>query len=189
MAFVVEDGTGISNANAYISVAFYRAYFLDRGRDVSAQTDQQVQGYIVRATDYVEQRFGQRYKGTRKTLTQALGLPRTGIIVDGVTISPDAVPAMFQMGVAEYAFRASKYAELSPDKPVAFDREATNGDTIAATGAVVGKSERVGPIEESTQYADPTAASNAWAIPAYPAADALIDPFLSGSGSGRTIRA
>lgn len=189
MAFVVEDGTGLSNANAYTSVAFYRAYFTDRGRDVSAQTDQQVQGYIVRATDFVEQRFGQRYQGTRKTLTQALGFPRTGVVIDGVTLSDAAIPALFQMGVAEYAFRASKYADLAPDSPVPFEREAANGDSIAATGAVIGKSERVGPIEESAQYADPTTLSTNWTIPAYPAADALIAPFTNGSSSGRTIRA
>ena len=142
MAFVVEDGTGVSNANAYISVAFYRAYFADRGRDVSAQTDQQVQGYIVRATDFVESRFGQRYQGTRKTLTQALGMPRTGMTLDGVTLSSDAVPAMFSMGIAEYAFRASKYADLAPDAPVPFEREAANGDAIAATGAVIEYADR-----------------------------------------------
>lgn len=189
MAFVVEDGTGVSNANAYISVAFYRAYFADRGRDVSAQTDQQVQGFIVRATDFVESRFGQRYQGTRKTLTQALGMPRTGMTLDGVTLSSDAVPSMFSMGIAEYAFRASKYADLAPDAPVPFEREAANGDAIAATGAVIAKSERVGPIEESAEYADPTTLSTNWTMPAYPAADALIEPFVAGSRSGRTIRA
>lgn len=189
MAFVVEDGTGLSNANAYISVAYYRAYWTDRGRDVSAQTDEQVQGYIVRATDYAEQRFGQQYKGTRKTLTQSLGMPRTGIIIDGVRISADIVPGTFQMGIAEYAFRASKYADLAPDAPVPFAREGTGGTTVPAAGAVIAESKKVGPIEKSVEYADPTAASNAWAIPAYPAADSLLAPFLTGGGSGRTIRA
>lgn len=189
MAFVVEDGTGISNANAYISVAFYRAYFADRGKDVSAQTDEQVQGYIVRATDYVEQRFGSQYQGTRKTLTQSLGMPRTGMTYDGVRLSADAIPALFQMGIAEYSNRASKYADLAPDAPVLFARDAANGGTIPAAGAVIAESKKVGPIEKSTEYADPTAASNAWTLPAYPAADALIAPFLTGGGRGRTIRA
>lgn len=189
MAFVVEDGTGVANANAYITVAFFRAHFTDRGRDVSALTDEIVQGCIVRATDFVEGRFGQRYQGTRKTLTQALGMPRTGMVLDGVAVSPDAVPSLFQMGIAEYAFRASKYADLAPDAPVPFDREAANGDTIAATGAVIGKSEKVGPIEESAQYADPTTLSTNWSMPAYPAADALIEPFVTGGRQGRTIRA
>ncbi|GEM_PF-1772224 len=189
MAFVVENGTGVSNANAYITVAFYRAYFTDRGRDLSAQTDEQVQGFIVRATDFVEQRFGQNYQGTRKTLTQSLGMPRTDMFLDGVAVSPDAVPAMFQMGVAEYAFRASKYADLAPDTPVPFAREAQGGGTVAPGGAVIAESKKVGPIEKSTEYADPTAASNSWAMPAYPAADALIEPFVAGGRSGKTIRA
>lgn len=189
MAFVVEDGTGVANANAYILVAYYRAYWLDRGKDLTAQTDQQVQGYIVRATDYVERRFGQNYLGSRKTLTQALGMPREGIVLDGVEISPDAVPAMFQMGIAEYAYRASKYADLAPDSPVPFAREAEGGGTVPSGGAVIAESKKVGPIEKSVEYADPTAASNSWAIPAYPAADALIEPFVAGGRSGKTIRA
>jgi hypothetical protein len=189
MAFVVEDGTGISNANAYITVAYFRAYFTDRGVDLSALTDDQVQAYIVRATDFVEKRFGQRYAGTRKTLVQSLGMPRTGIILDGVTISPDAVPAMFQMGIAEYAKRASIYAELSPDSPVPFSREGTSGSPVPAAGVVTEESKKVGPIEKSVKYADPTTLSTTWAIPAYPAADALIEPFLTGSKQGRTIRA
>lgn len=31
MAFVVEDGSGIANANAYITVAYADEYFSDRG--------------------------------------------------------------------------------------------------------------------------------------------------------------
>ncbi len=31
MTFVVEDGTGLANANAYIAVAFADSYFADRG--------------------------------------------------------------------------------------------------------------------------------------------------------------
>lgn len=189
MAFVVETGTGVANANSYTSVAFYRAYHTDRGKDVSAQTDEQIQGYLVRATDFVEQRFGQRWQGLRKTVVQSLGFPRSDVYLDGVELSADAVPSMLQMGVAEYAFRASKYAELAPDTPVPFARETPDGSAVPAAGVVVAESKRVGPIEKSVEYADPTAASNDWAIPQYPAADALILPLVAGGRSGRTIRA
>ena len=188
MAFVVENGTGLANANAYITVAFYRAHHTDRGRDVSAQTDEQVQGFIVRGTDYVERRFGSRYKGERTTLVQSLGLPRTGMTFDGVTYPPDAIPALFQMGIAEYALRAAKYADLSPDKPLPFEREGTDGTVISGGGAVIGSTEKVGPLEDTKQYADPTLGRTDWDMPSYPAADALIQPFLSGTSNGKTIR-
>jgi len=189
MAFVVEDGTGVSDANSYTSVAFYRAYFTDRGRDVSAQTDQQIQGFLVRATDFIEKRFGDRWRGSRSTLTQALGFPRTGVVVDGSTLGSDVVPLMLQSATAEYGYRASLYAELAPDPPVPFDRQDNDGGTVSGGGAVIEKNERVGPIAEGTVYADPTAASNTWTMPSYPAADLLLQPLLTGGGRGRTIRA
>lgn len=189
MAFVVEDGTGVSNANSFTSVAYYRAYWTDRGKDVSAQTDDQIQGFLIRATDYIEKKFGAQYQGSRATLTQALGLPRDGIYLDGILLSDEAVPMLAQNATVEYAYRASLYAELAPDPPVPFDRESPSGDTVSGTGPVTQRSERVGPISESTSFADPTVASVNWKMASYPAADLLIAPLLKGGGQGRTIRA
>lgn len=189
MAFLVENGTGTSGANAYVSVAYYRAYHAERGHDVSAQTDSQIQAYIIRATDFIEKRFGDRWRGTRSTLVQSLGFPRMGVVIDGITISSDMMPTLLLSATAEYAFRASKYAELAPDSPVPFEREDNDGNAISGGGAIVSKSEKVGPISESTQYADPTAASNSWDMPAYPGADLMIRPLTTSGGSGRTIRA
>lgn len=189
MAFVVETGTGVANANSYTSVATYRAYFADRGVDVSAETDEDIQARLVRATDFVEKRFGQQWKGARATLVQALGFPRTGVVVDGRTLASNIVPMTLQFGVCEYGARAKRYAELAPDTPVPFARETPDGSAVPAAGVVVAESKRVGPIEKSVEYADPTAASNDWAIPQYPAADALILPLVAGGRSGRTIRA
>ncbi|MCC6425641.1 MAG: hypothetical protein IT435_02350 [Phycisphaerales bacterium] len=189
MGFVVEDGTGIANATSYIGVAFFRGYFSDRGRDVRGFTDAQVKAFCIRATDFIEQQFGQQFKGTRTTLTQALSFPREDVTVDGVDLADDTVPVLLQYATAEYAYRASKYMDLSPDSPVPFDREGADGSTISGGGAVVHSREKVGPIEEEKTFSDPTAINNRWAMPKYPAADSLIQPLLSGPRSGRTIRA
>lgn len=189
MAFVVENGTGISNANSYASVAYYRAYWTERGRDVSAQTDAQVQAYLIRATDFIEKTFGDRWRGSRSTLVQSLGFPRTGVVIDGITLPSDMLPSSLLMATAEYGYRASLYADLNPDPPVPFDRQDNAGGTISGGGPVVEKNERVGPISEGTVYADPTLTSTSWAMPSYPAADLLLRPLLSGGGRGRTIRA
>jgi hypothetical protein len=93
MAFVIEDGTGLPNANTYATVAMYRAYHTERGRDVSSQLDAAVQGYLVRATDFVEKTFATQWKGTRETMVQALAHPREGIVVDGVTLPTSLVHA------------------------------------------------------------------------------------------------
>lgn len=188
MAFTVEDGTGVEGANAFITVAFYKSYWTDRGISVK-ETDTQIQAAIVRATDYIEKRFGTQYKGERATLTQTLSFPRSDVVIDGITLPDDALPAQLLAATAEYARRARKYAELAPDKPVSFDRESVDGDTISGTGLVVEKEEQVGPLSERTVYVDPTTSTTSPSMPAYPGADLLMAPLLRSGGRGRTIRA
>jgi len=188
MAFIIEDGTGVADANSYGSVANYRAYWLDRGRDLSGQPDPDIQGYLVRATDFIESNYGTRWRGSRSTLVQALGHPRSGIYIDSVLLPSDSLSAQLQNATYEYAYRASKYAELAPDSPVGFDRLDNNGDVIDANGIVIQTSEKVGPLSESKTFSDPTASSNSASMPRYPAADALLASLVTGT-TGTTIRA
>ncbi len=74
MAFIVEDGSGLPNSNAYVSVAAFREYHTDRGVDLSAYTDAQLQVAIIKATDFLEDRY--RYIGQIRLSTQALEWPR-----------------------------------------------------------------------------------------------------------------
>lgn len=204
MAFVVEDGTGVSNANSYASVAFYRAYHLDRGRDTTPDVDAVVEDWLVKATDFVEKRFGQRWKGTRKKTVagasgQALGFPRVNVVVDGVTLLDTEVPLLLRHAVCEYALRVKTLGNLAPDMPVPFDRTDASGNTIAGESLLRGRREKVGPIEEEKQFSatrDLTTINKGSttvpgiAIPSYPEADLLIEPLLQGGGSvGRTVRA
>ena len=65
MAFTVENGTGIRSANAYITVTEFKSYHSDRGNTLSGgSTDQQ--RALIQATDYIDKRFGHRFKGIRK---------------------------------------------------------------------------------------------------------------------------
>ena len=82
MALVVEDGTGLSNADSYIDVAFADAYFLKRGNtewDTLTNREQ----LIVRAMDYIDNNYS--YKGTKLVSTQSLQFPR---LIDGETVYP-----------------------------------------------------------------------------------------------------
>ncbi len=80
MAFVVEDGTGLTNSNSYISVAEYRAYCESREIDVTLDTDASIQGNLVLATDYLDMSY--TFVGEANTTTQALEFPRTYNSVD-----------------------------------------------------------------------------------------------------------
>lgn len=72
MALVVEDGTGVANANSYTSVANFQLYAQQRGLTVpSVGPDCEV--LLIKAMDYLELIL---YKGYVKTSTQPLQWPR-----------------------------------------------------------------------------------------------------------------
>lgn len=131
MALVVEDGTGLANAEAYISVADADAYFAARGNAAWAElsTDQKEQALRLGA-DYMGQVYGPRWCGERATSTQALDWPRT----DACNIASNVVPVAVKRANAELAVRS-----------------ATTGALLSDAGAQV-KQETVGPI--SVTYAD-----------------------------------
>ena len=89
---VVEDGTGLSTANAYASVAEVSTYFTARGiTEWDDVTDQE--GAIVRATQAIDARARMRFVGDKSTSAQALCWPRINAIDDdGFDIESDIVP-------------------------------------------------------------------------------------------------
>jgi len=108
MAFVTEDGTGLANSNAYISVAEFKTYWTDRGVDYTALSDTLIQGYIVQGSDYVDGRY--TFKGYEAVSTQAMAWPRTntsgGEIVDTKTrkvITTSEVPTSLKNAMCELA--------------------------------------------------------------------------------------
>lgn len=83
MAIVVEDGTGLANADALISVAFLQSYADARGEDYSPYITAQQEQAIVRASDYISESF--RWKGFKlkdrgnAAGEQALAWPRSWV--------------------------------------------------------------------------------------------------------------
>ena len=158
MAFVVEDGTAKADANSYVTIADADSYFADRGNTAWTGADAVKQAALVKATDYIEGRFGQRFIGSKKTTTQALSWPRTGAEDFADTI----IPVGLRRACMEYAVRALS-AELAPDLKVD-----ASGLTVVAT------KKKVGPIE--TDYAVPQTGlgSTPMLFRPYPAADMLL---------------
>ncbi len=205
MAFIVEDGTQIVGANAYISEAVSILYHTDRGNtkwtDGSVTTAQRVAA-IIRATDYVEKRFSARYRGNRTgdITEQGLSWPRTNALDDdGFDLL--LVPKAMLGAVSEYALRALLCHELAPDAPLPVPKQdntfgaAAPGDVV--TGEVSAKREKVGPLEEETEYKSASDTHdtrvgdsdlvNTAVIPQYPAADLIIEAVLV-TGNARVVR-
>lgn len=73
--FIVEDGTGKSDATSYATVDQYKQYWLNRGLTIT-DSDALIQGYLNIATDYLDLTY--RFLGCRVSSTQALEWPRYG---------------------------------------------------------------------------------------------------------------
>ncbi len=197
MAFTQEDGTGISDANAYISVAFADSYHADRGAtawefsDTEGTvpiTDTQKEQAIVRATDHVDKVFGGRYRGTVETSTQGLMWPRSGAY-DPNNFPLSGVPSQLQKAIAEYALRALLYGNLTPDAPPVGPRQAfTSGEELAeygegGSGEVLQYLDKTGPLTTETRYAAGTSGQ----LPSHAGADLMLGPILA-ARSNRLVR-
>lgn len=74
---ITENGTGVANANSYLSVADATDYHAERSDDMWADATPSVMAKaLVRATDYIEATY--RAHGDPLSASQGLQWPRTG---------------------------------------------------------------------------------------------------------------
>lgn len=101
MALIVEDGTGLADAEAYASVAFaddYVAKFSVNAAGTAPATwtgasETQKENALRIGAQYLETTFGPRFKGQPLVATQALHFPATGVTLpSGITMASDIVP-------------------------------------------------------------------------------------------------
>jgi hypothetical protein len=174
MAFTAEDGTGLALANAYVTEAFADAYFVDRGNATwAAASTGDKETAIVRATDYIDKRFGLKFKGVKQSSDQGLEWPRAGAVdQDGYVF--DDVPRNLEKATAEYAVRGLS-AVLAPDN--------TNA------GVKITK-KKVGPIETEQELSTPSSGTlvSPASLKEYPEADLWIQELLTDSNNRTTVR-
>jgi hypothetical protein len=175
MAFVPEDGTGLPDANSYVDVAFADSYFADRGVTDWAGEDTAKQNWLIRATDYIDSRFGGSFKGEQIAEgVQALEFPRY-LDPCSPTTPPVALPANLKKACCEYALRA-KSTPLAPD--IQMD---PSGFQVSKTH------KKIGPIENDVEYATRGSGAQRELLTPYPAADMLLRGLLKPYGA-RVIR-
>lgn len=76
MTLIVEDGTGKADAEAYQTVAEFRAHCEAYGLDLTGKTDAQCEIALRKALAFIDTIY--RYKGTRLSAGQAAEFPRAG---------------------------------------------------------------------------------------------------------------
>jgi len=171
--FVVEDGTGLANANSYGSFAGYVAYWTDRGA-VPGEAQAVIEAALIKATDYLGFRYC--WRGIRLTTAQALDWPRhcayAEAAADGYWVPIEGVPVEVVKATYELGKRALA-GELAPDP------------TTDETGQIAqGSRIKVGPIEEELTFSG----SGPSTFKRFPAVDQLLRNLVTSSGA-RVYRA
>lgn len=173
MAFIVETGAGVADANAYVTVAELDAYWVDRNVTLT-NTDPEKQAAIIVATQYVD--LNNRWKGELSAVTQTLDFPRQNVLDnEGRAIDKATIPTLLKSAIAEYS-RRQLAADIQPDV-----------DTL--TGAIIRKKDKIGDLETEVQYQ--ANSSGYFGMKRYPLADKyLIGLRVGGNGGnmGRLIR-
>ncbi|URA07000.1 virion structural protein [Xanthomonas phage Elanor] len=173
MAFTLQDNDGnIDNANAYTDEATVRAYWMDRGVDLTAKTDAELEVAIVLATSYLDGRY--KWVGWQRRRLQGTQWPRGGVTSFLRGLPPALITATCMM-----ANRALSGKPLIPDP------------TFDPSGQKVTEStKKVGPIEVSLKFAESHGSNPAASGPQYPEVTlALQAAGLIGSGnSGEVAR-
>lgn len=155
MALVVQDGTGKSDADSYVSVADFKTYCLNRGLSIAGSSDDILEQKLRLATDYIDSKW--RYSGERLEDDQSTEFPRSSL-VDWSNKTITGVPKRVKDACCDMAHAAIADANLF--------------QTLDRGGRI--KSESVGPI--SVTYADDAPAGKV-----YEAAMAKLSPYIRDS--------
>lgn len=172
MALVVEDGTGLSTADSYCSLASALAYHAKFGNTAWAAlaSDAVREVLLLKATRYVDTLYALRVPGNRLTTTQALLFPRYAIYYpDGLLIDYTKQLSVLVMVCSELALKANTediYTDLSN------------------SGVVASESNSVGSISTSKTYVNGRSP-----IKVYRLIDDMMSPLLSNNSMwGEVIR-
>jgi hypothetical protein len=164
--FVVETGAGLSNANAYCTIAEADQYHLNHGHPIpwtmALQADKE--DAIRQATQYIDLNYVWKY--IKYSDTQALEWPKRYVTdKNGFAIGSNIIPQQIKNACAFLALQV------------------INGDVLISVqqdeSAVKRTSYSVGPIAESIEYVGGETPEKGYTI-----ADKLVREFCTAAGSG-----
>ncbi len=128
MTLVVETGSGLRASNSYVSVAFITAYLTELGRETengwSTSTTPQQEAAAIAGTSYIDNRWGQRLRGTRATFFSGVNA-RALVNFTGIPIAAETIT----IGTQVYVWRAA-LTTLSSDELVIGADAATCASTL-----------------------------------------------------------
>lgn len=118
---IVEDGTGLTDSNSYVSVVFADDYFSARGVSAWGELETSVkESALIRATDFIDNMF--QWYGKKLAPEQALRFPRVNL-KDYEGNDVIGVPIALKQSVCDAALTATT-GEL-------FQTSSENGDVVS----------------------------------------------------------
>jgi hypothetical protein len=169
MAIIVEDATGLSTSESYLSYADYVTYWSDRGVTIS-ETEAQIEVQLRLTTEYIDLRWGDKVPGLTISETQSLSYPTDYFIVD-----PVALPVQLKRAMAEYL-------RYSLTNTLFINNTVINGPGI------ISLTETLGPLETKTVFSGSGDGSVGRKYPIVSKADVLMRQITFGSSNGGVIR-
>jgi len=91
MTIIVEDGTGVTSANSYATVAALLAHS-DTYQMGLCASDVEAEAVLLRAQEWIHYKYGNKLKGSKVSSTQALDFPRAGVYIDGEYKASNVIP-------------------------------------------------------------------------------------------------
>lgn len=156
MSIIVEDGTGLQNAQCYCSVAYLDAWMAERGYVTTALEPAKEAALVVAAKDWID---GQHEFANEKLVsTQALEFPRTVF----------GFPEDIKQANAQAAYLQLNGALL------------VDTGSISTSGTVESESKAVGSLSKSVTYKSGSAQTYGRILPKQ--LTNLLKPYLSNSG-------
>jgi hypothetical protein len=147
--FIVETGSGVEYANAYIGFEYIEGYFRsERLVQWNALDDGEKVNMIISATQYVD--ISYKWLGKRLTQQQGLSFPRSGIVLDDFSVC--GVPVAVEKAVAETVWLLM---QDSVDGGDGLFNQGTNGDISSEQIGSVRVSyfdKKTGAMQKDTPY-------------------------------------
>lgn len=97
MALIIEDGSGVANANSYVTTAEWDTWATARGI-AHSHSASKIEELILTAMDYIE---AQNFLGRKATDAQSLQWPRTEVYIDSYSVNSDEIPKELKNSVYE----------------------------------------------------------------------------------------
>ena len=167
ITITVEDGSGVANANSFVTIAEVRAYGEARGVTLPA-ADDSLAVMVIKACDYLEAQSS-RYQGEIANESQSLQWPRIDVYLNGseTEFPSNQIPKQLKAAQCAAVIAINEGVDIMPN--------------YSASNFVT--EETVGPI--TTKYADPTKVGIA---PTLTAVEALLQPLFGSKLEGFSLR-